>query len=272
MPLDVMPTAVGELRYPIEEQNDYLGTIRFTPEYTTNGARQIELYLPASIQFGDTVQIENANLGATFNSELVQNIIGRAQGSQGPHGDNKPFGIGDISAALEAGAGDASLGEVVLLQVAKMSDKAGKFIRAATKQSPNPNTRALFKQVNLRQFQFTFKMIPKSELEARTIGGIITSFRRNMYPEDIVKRGFPIGYKFPCRYKIEVFYDGKDMTHAYNIKTEYSFLSTVMTNYNPSGMAFMKGVDGKPYFSEIDMSLTFMEGKTLSQASIEEGF
>ena len=40
-----------------------------------------------------------------------------------------------------------------------------------------------FKGINKRQFQYTFKMIPRSQEEAEEIRKIIFTFKQNMLPE-----------------------------------------------------------------------------------------
>ena len=242
------------MRFPLNE-TDYLGTVRFTPE---EGGEQIELYMPTSLQFGDKVEYENIGIGALGATAVDQYRAG---------GDTSV-----LQSYADAMSGDnaASLMKYGVTQlVSSFSDKAGAVAREATRVAPNPNTRAIFKQVSLRQFQMTFKLIPNSEQEAREIGSIIREFRTNMYPEEIEGN---FGYRFPTRYKIEALYDGFVLLD-YNILTEPCYLESVMTNYNPSSHAFMKSGSGSQgFFSEIDLSLTFIEGKTLNRKSIQAGF
>ena len=241
------------LEFP-SNRTDYLGTLRFTPVNETGKqiGEVIELYLPSSLQVGDKVEMENVGLGA---------LLGAAP---------KIFNEG---MTMDQFLGNASTKEAFALGaqkvVAGLSDKAGAAFREVSRTAPNPNTRAIFKQVNLRSFQFTFKMIPNNIGEARTIGSIIKSFRTNMYPDTI---GETLGYSFPNRYQIEAFYDGFTFDD-YNIATEPCYLESLMTNYNPSSQAFMKqGNSPQGFFSEIDMSLTFIESTTLDRKSVQGGF
>ena len=241
------------MRFP-SNSTDYLGTIQFQPVdgNGANAGEMVELFLPTAVQFADKVELENVQLGAALGAMVD----------------------GNVGKTFDELANDQAFMDVAGLSVAKavsmFSDKGGAAARLASRTAPNPNTRALFKQVNLRQFQYTFKMIPNNEGEAQTIGEIIKSFRTNMYPETITSSG-NVGYKFPIRYRIEVFYDGQSLSE-YNLKTEPAYLESLMSNYNPSSHAFMKKGAGKGYFSEVDLSLTFIEGKTLDRASIGKGF
>ena len=238
------------IRYPIDE-TDYKGTVRFN---NLGPGENIELYLPSSLEFGDKVEYENIGIGALF-ATGVDAFQGRGR-------DPSTLSMGDLTTGFED---RATLG--VLAAISKFSDKGAAAARDATRTAPNPNTRAIFKQVNLRQFQMTFKLIPNSEREADAIGRLITEFRKTMYPEEIEGN---FGYKFPDRFQIEVCYDGM-VLEDYNLMTEECYLESVMSNYNPSSQAFMKYGAGKGYFSEIDLSLTFMEAKTLHRKSVEGG-
>jgi len=239
------------LQFP-SDRTEYLGLIRFTPEEDDGGSgEQIELYLPTALQFGDKVEYENIGIGGIF-----------ANAADAYTGQRDLQSYSDF-------ASDLDFGNVAKLGVSKLvntfSDKAGAAARDATRLAPNPNTRAIFKQVSLRQFQMTFKLIPNNEFEANIIKSIIMEFRKRMYPEEIEGN---FGYKFPTRYKIETFYDS-----FLQNQTEQCYLESLMTNYNPSSHAFMKtGANSQAYFSEIDLSLTFMEGRTLNRKSIEAGF
>lgn len=226
---------------------DYLGKLKFI---NVDGGDHIDLYLPASLQIGDKVEYENVGLTALF-----------AAGADVASGE-KSFD------QLTGPSWDTFSKLAVNKAVSAFSDAAGAAARSATRTAPNPNTRAIFKQVNLRSFQFTFKMIPNNIGEARDIGAIIKEFRKNMYPERI---DGGIAYKFPNRYRLEAHYNDMVLSD-YNLTTEPCFLESVMSNYNPSSQAFMvPGGSKQGFFSEIDLSLTFIEGRTLDRTSVFAG-
>lgn len=242
-----------------EDRRSYLGGIRFTlvDEFGQPiGDKQVELYLPQSIQFPDKVEYETADLGA----------VGAAIADGG----------GTETALPTESLGSSDVQKQLLTNiVGKFSERAGQIARARTKTAPNPNTRALFKQVGLRTFQFSFKLIPTSENDANNITEIIKLFRTELYPEDIPFRVpgtdevLSLGYKFPNRFQIEMTYDGGII----GPKIAPAYMDSFVTNYNSTGPAFFIGRDGKPQFSEIDINFTLTESKTLTRKSIEqEGF
>lgn len=130
----------------------------------------------------------------------------------------------------------------------------------------NPNVRAVFRSVTLREFTFQFKFIAKSREEAEEIKRIVKFFRKNAYPEDITVENISVGYKFPNLFKIKLMHQasasGKFVPVGTQIKLAY--IRAIQTNYNPTAAVFHS--DGNPI--EVDMSVTFTEYKTLSRSDL----
>lgn len=241
------------LIYP-ENRTDYHGTLRLTPE----DGEQIELFLPASFQVGDKVEYANVGLGG---------IVGTALDVYSASGNGDAMDrFGAAYDQMSTQLAKANKGSLLAQKALSLfGDKAVAGAQLASRIAPNPNTRALFKQVNLRSFQFTFKMIPNSASEALNIKEIIAAFRKNLYP----KSQGVIAYEFPKKFDIEAFYNGV----ALGIQFKPCYLESLITNYNPSSQAFMKSSRGQAaYFAETDLSLTFMEAVTLDRQSVEAGF
>lgn len=234
-----------------ENRNLYEGVINFTIVRGGESEKQLgetcTLYMPIGLQIADKVEYENAQLGA----------IGAALG-----------GVSDPNAAASEGNLSDTAKQLVAQAVSKFSDRAGAAARARSLTAPNPNTRALFKQVNLRQFQFTFKLIPTSESEAGNIPEIIKYFRTEMYPENITYGDLALGYKFPNKFQIQFQTGGNDLV----TRLSDCYLEAFQTNYNPSNAAFLQKGSSPAHFSETDISLTFMEARTLSKDDIAQGF
>ena len=227
--------------------------------------RRVSMYLQLGLQFRDNVAYENMELGAI--GAAAQ--IGFESGASAI-GKMIDAGMQTLSAGIRGGAGEAatSLGVVKLMQkVPGFSDELGGAAKVAGRVTTNPNTRVLFKQVNLREFSFTFKMIPTSAKEAEEIKEIIKFFRTELYPEDIeIDIGgskLSVGYKFPNKFAIDVQYDGRNVA----TKIKPCYLRDVGVTYNNTAMAFHS--DGN--FSEVEMTLSFQETRTLNRRDVEEG-
>lgn len=222
-----------------------------------------EMYIPIGLQYRDGVNYENMDIGGAG--------AGAEAALKGGSGAIKGLiegGLGTFAKGLTgSGAADiATLGVVKL--AAALPDEIAGAVKVAARVTSNPNTRVLFKSVNMREFSFTFKFICTSAREAEEVKEIITFFRSELYPEDITTEVggaiISIGYKFPNKFRIEVEYDGQEIAH----RIKPCYLRNVDVNYNNTSQSFHS--DGN--FSEIEMTLGFQETRTLSKKDIGEGF
>lgn len=243
---DAINDVVGGVTPGTNLINQFKGSVNQALKGTPPKAptRRVSLYLPVGLQFRDNVAYENTDL-----------LSGGVAGA-----------IAAASSAAEGLRGAASQEQASLaaVRVAQKNQEVGNIARAASRITTNPNSRALFKSVALREFAFTFKFLPCSAKEAEEVKNIIQLFREELYPSDIRDAGISLGYRFPNRFRIEIEYNGKEVTN----KILPCFLRDVSVTYNPSTMAMHD--DGN--FSEIDMSVSFTESRTLDRKQIEAGF
>ena len=232
----------------------------------------VDMYFPLTMQFNDNAQYDNAALGA----------IGAAvEGAMQQGGSALESVLGAASKGLvsmfDAVRGNQKLSEAAFrVGLARVIDKASMInsgvANALTLQNRtiiNPNIRALFRGVGLREFTFQFKMIARSQLEAEVIRQIVQHFREEMYPGtfDIDELGgADLGFKFPNVFQIQFNYKGAPNTNI--PKIEFCYLRNVSTSINPTGGAFRR--DGQP--NEVDLTLSFVEYKTLNKKDIRNGY
>ena len=233
-----------------------------TPERTD---RRVSIYLPLGLQYRDAVAYENMDLGAMGGAaELAMKSGANALGAM------IEAGASTLAAGFKGAPGQAltTLGATKLLaKVPGIGDELGGAAKVAGRVTTNPNTRVLFKQVNLREFSFTFKFIPTSQKEAEEVKEIVKFFRTELYPEDIeISVGdskLSVGYKFPNKFAIDVLYDGEEVA----TKIKPCYLRDVGVTYNNTAMSMHS--DGN--FNEIEMTLAFQETRTLSRKDVEKG-
>ena len=228
-------------------------------------ANAVTLYLPQGINIGDGVEYERFDFGT------IGTLMSQAVAS----GNTIPKALMDAAINEGSNAIDMLKGsfagmskEIAALAAVRVAQRVpggtvGAVARSASGVTTNPNTKTLFKAVNLRTFTFSFKMIASSSAEAREIDSIVNHFRREMYPDLIQIDNLPLGYVFPKRFKIDITYNG----YKVPIKFLESNLLSMNTTYNPSSMGYHE--DGMP--SEIDMTLTFGEPRTLSKSDFNQG-
>ena len=249
----------------IEQIRSYEGL-----EKQSNSTRQsipittssISLYLPLGLAFRDNVTYENFDLGAAGAS--MEAGLGFAE--------SMVKGLGSFVSQLTSGD-NGDLAKLAGVQLASQFGSFGAEAQAASKLAGgvtlNPNSRILFKQPNIREFSFAFKMIAKSKKEAREINEIIKLLRTELYPDEILANvgdaSISLGYKFPNKFNIAFEYDGDKIPGLAKIKPCY--LRDVSTTFNASQMAMHE--DGN--FMEVDMTLSFQETKALVRKDVSEG-
>ena len=244
----------------------------------------IKLYLPVGFQQTDGFQISGTELGMLGGGALA----GMSSGSSILKSTLDQFsqGLGSIfdMAKGELKGGQAAVVGARLANKLAPREVADAFSIAAG-VTVNPNLRSIFKGVNLREYAFQFKFLPKSLKEAREVEKIIKQFRVHAYPDIIEVGPLAAGYKYPNLFRIAVYVeqqdevigfddDGNEYTESVTRRKRVGnrmkdcYLRSVSTNYNPSSMAFHP--DGRPV--EIDLSLSFVEEVTVNRKDIEEGY
>lgn len=226
---------------------------------------QVVLYMPPSVAIFDGVNIQNVDFGA-FGTGVEMGI----NAGSGPIQALVSSTETQISSFMDALSGnlDPEGARVVASRTASMfgSDTVSGAVSSALRITPNPNTRMIFKSVNIREFAFNFKMIPTSQAESQAIKRIVHLFRKNLYPKTIDLEGtggngIPIAYRFPNTFQIEMYYGNKKLSELNpDLKLGKMYLRQFTANYNPNGMGFYKNGD----FNEVDISLSFTETRALT--------
>lgn len=251
-----------------------------TSFFPKKGEPTVTMYFPPSMSFVDNVAYDtNAELG-TVGAATLAGMEGGASGfaSAGRALMGEGQALLDVIKGDGGGVNNLSQGAVdsLKLAVAKVNNRfnpSSAFRNAAVLANRfivNPNVRAIFRGVNIREFQFQFKLIATSPEEARAVQKIIKHFRKELYP-----KGFPvnfgsasadIGYHFPNAFKIIFKFQGRRNKNLPKIKPCYlrSFNATI----NPTGGGFR--TDGQP--NEIDISMAFVEHETLKSLDVQRGF
>lgn len=176
--------------------------------------------------------------------------------------------LAGLAGGLVAGGAGALIGGAAGGDIV---ENLGNATKEASRVSSNPNTRTLFESVNMRSFTFVFKLIAKSENEAKQIKEIIKFFRKEVYPEAINVDGIPFAYEFPNIFEVKV----RDRTGKNNPGFDFQmcYLQNVTTNFNQTAQGSMYAGREEDYFIEVDVSLNFTEFATMDKAKVrDEGF
>jgi len=249
---------------------DYFKKVN-SPELSSRmklGEYRINLYMPRDIQINDGVNYSPVDLnimGAGLEAGIKRgrDITGALIAASFEGGASIIDMINKISSGTKVSTDVANIALLRSLR-AIGADGARGAVRSATGVSLNPNVRSLLSGVNLRDFSFTFDFIPESEAESKTVQQIIDTFRTELYPESIEgtidESKISFGYRFPRMYIIKFYYEENEIP----IDIKPVNLKNMATTYNPGNFGWHKG----GHASEIQMTLTFGEDRTLDKQSV----
>tara|TARA_B100000900_G_C20556512_1_gene707058 strand:+ start:43 stop:1269 length:1227 start_codon:yes stop_codon:yes gene_type:complete len=233
---------------------------------------KVSIYLPMALNFRDNVSYENTDLGTV--GGLVEGAARGGADAGGLKGMIKSITEGATNTFKDVTSGNSpELAKLAALQLNVISKLPGaEGLKGAAKQAAqvtlNPNTRSLFKSVAIREFAFQFKFIAKSKQEADEVRKIVKFFRTELYPEALtVGEGdttVAVGYRFPRKFVLTPMYNNQPIKET---KILPCYLRDISVVYNPTNQSMHGGDD--PHFTEVDMSLSFTETRTLSRQEVD---
>ena len=251
------------------EKHGTKSPMEYTDRNIEDTGNMVKLYLPIALTQADGLsyaQPERGPYGAGATAAMSQ-----GKGILETLGAGFEKGMTNIADMVAGNLQGAAAGLALQRTAAAMNGTAGNAASLAFGVTVNPNARTVFKGVNIREFAFQFKFIPKSSLEAKEVEKIIKRFRSYAYPDTINIAGVNAGYKYPHMFELDLFYENEaGVKKRVGTKMKKCHLKAISTNYNSSSMAFHP--DGYPV--EIDLSLSFVEERTLNRSDImdEDGF
>ena len=233
-----------------------------------NRTKGVQLYLPSALQFNDMLSYEQFNLGAIGAIGAAGMMAGQGAVESIRKGVSQAGSsmVGLITGNITDQRA-ARLAAVRAAEYAPAGETVSNAVGTALGVASNPNTRALFRNVQLREFTFSFTLIAGSATEADEIEKIVKFFRTEAYPDAIRVPGgldVAVGYEFPNKFLITM--EHGDTRVGFKILPV--FLRGIQTTFNPNNMGYHR--DGKP--SEVTLTLTFGESRTLTKQDIEDDY
>jgi hypothetical protein len=256
----------GDLIFPIELAKGDRPTVEFTcfiKQGDDSKPKRVHTYfpIPAGLSFSDSAEYNNVNLGmlggAVFSA--AQKAI---QDQTGVQGAAKEV----LTKMTSTGKSEAA--SIAVKEMAKKLSGQQDAISLATRKVANPNTNVTFTGHGVRTFSFAFKMIAKSQKEAKLIRKINERFRHYTYANLVDdETGFMLS--FPPTWLIR-FYDapeqGSEFKEIIHIPRIFScYLTGVNSTFNAGQNTFYN--DGAPV--EVDMTLEFQETRALTRKDIQ---
>ena len=224
------------LRYPSSELDSNVKTtrVKFSAAYPTENISlgSVMLYMPQGVSIGDSAEYGTVDMG------LIGGNVKKAydqfkESKEEGKGNFESFATGvdrifkDLSLESAGAAGISAMPNQTIRDIASLE----------TRTVINPRTNSIFRQVGLRSFSFSFKMIAESKEESIAITNIVNFFRQNFYPELV---GGGNVAKFPPTWKIDFLY-GKGSAVGVNPwipKIHECFLTEFSSSFNNDANSF----------------------------------
>jgi len=238
-------------------------TVTFNTPDTKRLDTAISMYMPPSVKTSYKSNYTDTSVGA-----FASNAIDAANALTGPGVTSEKFKE-SMTAAINQGAESSvravarELGGGIL---EKMEMEKGEIV--------SDRMELAFKGIDKREFQYDFKMMPRSKAEADEIAEIIFAFKFHMLPElgdsggTVDKTGRNL--KVPSTFDIQYMYINQENNYLHKISTCY--LSSMDVTYGGSKYTTYDGnADGAPPV-ETNISLSFKEIELITRERVEEGF
>ena len=253
----------GRGKSNLEQSNN---TARVVRPPTTRLDTAIALYMPPTLNVSYTANYTDTEIGAaTATAADVANAIGAGRGLQGA-AEEIVKDRGELAESAEK-LGLSGVGTIPGFTGAReVFEIESGFIMTNRME-------IAFKGLPKRGFQYTFKMIQKSELEADEIKNIVDAFKINMLPEGLESsaEGFTgKNLKIPNTFDIKYMYVGKENEYLHKIST--CVLESMNISYGGDRFkAFDGNSRGAPPV-ETTMTLNFKEMELITRQRAQEGF
>ena len=229
-------------------------------------AGSIAMYMPAQVSLQQDAKYGEVEIGAATAAAIAAykgfqdggDFTASAVSSMGAFGDvAKESGAEALRTALDTAAPGAK---------ASMQISSGKVT--------NNRMEMVFEGVSRRSFSFSFKMMPKSEQEAKNVDRIINMFRFYMAPSFDGAADTSRTFIVPATFDIEYYFSGGANRFLNRIST--SVLESCNVTYGGERVQFFRpttGVNGAgapPV--ETNIELQFKELEVITREKIVEGF
>ena len=239
-------------------------TIKLERKPTHRLKTTIAMYMPSSVQVTYGAQYSDTPIGTVTESAL--------------NAYNKLITVGGTEAFQEltnVGQGVAdSLQQLMLGTIGTLPGLQGtrEAFEAKTANVIADRLELAFKGINKRNFQYTFKMIPKDRKETEMIRKIIFAFKSNMLPE--FKGTNRAGRRFlvPNTFDIKYMYGANQNLHLHNIST--CVLENMSVSYGGERYKTFSPDPGGEGAQPVETSITlnFKELELITRERVHEGY
>lgn len=175
--------------------------------------------------------------------------------------------IGAITQGSEALGGPGNFVAKTLKTLQSIANSpAGDLVQLKTGSLLNPYLAQLFRGVDFRNFQYTFRFVPYSLIDCSTIKNIIMIFRKWALPSGPAGGAGSPYLNYPG--EVDVQYQWQDAENDYIHRFKRSVITSIDIDYTGAGMWTMMR-NGFP--TETVMNVTFSEIEIVVREDVEKG-
>ena len=239
-------------------------TIKLTRKPTRRLTTGIAMFMPAQVQVTYTSNYTDTQIGG--GTEDILNAFNQAGANDLEGAIRSALSVDD---AIAEGLTKAALATVGALPIGLQGLREGAEAKAGAIISDR--LELAFKGINKRQFQYTFKMIPRSQAEADEIRKIIFTFKQNMLPEFVGGNRQGRRLRVPNTFDIQYMYKLHTNEYLHHIST--CVLETMNVQYGGDRYKTFEAIEGEgapPV--ETSITLNFKEMELITRERVFEGF
>lgn len=265
-------TAIATAGLTTTAATEIKGKVIMSQTSTANRATKrlknaVALYMPNELVVSYKTEWSGADTAAmamgSLGVEAIKNAIASMIPGKSTSENSQIAGLGGAAANVALTEGGA----------------AADYLSAAAGIAANPKKEMLFKSVDFRSFQFTYKFVPRNPSELQLVENIIKIFKLHMHPEYKEKSANYL-FVYPSEFDILYYVNGQENMHLHRHTS--CVLTGMSVNYTPNSSftAFggstsatesnTFGTAGAP--TEISVNMTFQELAILTKAEIGDGY
>ena len=223
----------------------------------------IAMFMPANVQVTYGANYTDTQIGG--GTEDILNAFNSLASGDIENAVRSAFNVTD---AVAEGATNAALAGVGALPIGLAGLREG--VEAKAGSIISDRLELAFKGIKKRQFQYTFKMIPRSQAEAEEIRKIVFTFKQNMLPEFVGGNRAGRRFRVPNTFDIQYMYAGRTNEFLHHIST--CVLETMSVSYGGDRYKTFEGQDDGAPPVETSITLNFNELELITRERVFEGF
>ena len=234
-------------------------------------AESIVLPIPATITDAYGMEYGSEDLGTLVaaGADIISDVVDSFQKAGTPAGQKKEAERAANMSPADLAPDLLQIGAAGFRQMVSEENKdIEKAIAVSTGTINNPHTALLFSKVNLKTFEFTWKLYPQDIEESNMLKKIIKVIKQRTHPTFISKEN---NYMMDFPHEVDLYYLGDgDGMHRF----KRAAVTKLSINYTPEGSPAIFAGTGNPVFTELTMGFTETQiwtGEDFEDEVVESG-